>query len=67
MDIGFLLLRLIVELILTSRGTQKLLGWFGEPGLRYAPIAGLEETGGGLLLALALPTLTSGDRNRYRH
>jgi hypothetical protein len=67
MNIGILLLRLIVELILTSRGIQKLLGWFGEPGLCYAPIAGLEETGGGLLLALALLAMTSGDRSRYRH
>jgi len=66
MDIGFLLLRLIVELILTSRGIQKLFGWFGGPGWRHAPMAGLEETGGGLLLALALLMLTSGDRARYR-
>jgi putative oxidoreductase len=67
MNIGFLLLRLIVELILTSRGTQKLFGWFGGPGRRHAPMAGLDETGGGLLLALALLTLMSGDRGRYRH
>jgi uncharacterized membrane protein YphA (DoxX/SURF4 family) len=38
MNIGILLLRLIVELILTSRGIQKLLGWFGGPGLRHAPM-----------------------------
>jgi putative oxidoreductase len=67
MDMGFLLLRLIVELILTSHGTRKLFGWFGGPGRRHAAMAGLEETGGGLLLALALLTLTSGDHARYRH
>ena len=31
MGIGFLLLRLIVELILTSHGARKLFGWFGGP------------------------------------
>jgi hypothetical protein len=67
MNIGFLLLRLIVELILASRGTQRLVGWFGGTGRRHAPTAGLEETGAGLLLALALLTLTGGDRARYRH
>jgi putative oxidoreductase len=67
MGIGFLLLQLIVELILTSHGARKLFGWFGGPGRRHAPMAGLEETGGGLLLALALLTLPSGDRARYHH
>jgi hypothetical protein len=67
MNIGFLLLRLIVELILASRGTQRLFGWFGGTGRRHAPTAGLEETGAGLLQALALLTLTGGDRARYRH
>jgi hypothetical protein len=67
MGIGFLLPRLIVELILTSHGARKLFGWFGGPGRRHASMAGLEETGGVLLLALALLALTSGDRARYRH
>jgi putative oxidoreductase len=67
MNIGFLLLRLILELILTSHGARKLFGWFGGPGRRPAPMSGLAETGGGLLLALALLTLTSGDRGRNRH
>jgi hypothetical protein len=67
MGIGFLLLRLIVELILTSHGTRTLFGWFDGPGRRHAPMAGLEETGGGLLLPLTLLTLTGGDRARYRH
>ena len=66
MGIGFLLLQLIAELILTSHCTQKLFGWFGGSSRRCTPMAGLEETGGGLLLALALLTLTSGDCARYR-
>jgi putative oxidoreductase len=72
MDIGFLLLRLTVGLTLAAHGTQKLFGWFGGPGLdatgqffemigfrpgrRHALMAGLAETGGGLLLALGLLT-----------
>jgi hypothetical protein len=55
MNIGFLLLRLVVELILASRGTQRLFGWFGGTGRRHAPTA------------LALLMLTGGDRARYRH
>jgi putative oxidoreductase len=72
MDIGLLLLRLTVGLTLAAHGTQKLFGWFGGPGLdatgqfftmlgfapgrRHALMAGLAETGGGLLLALGLLT-----------
>jgi putative oxidoreductase len=72
MDIGLLLLRLTVGLTLGAHGAQKLLGWFGGPGLeatgqffamlgfppgrRHALMAGLAETGGGLLLALGLLT-----------
>jgi putative oxidoreductase len=70
MDIGALLLRLTVRLTLAAHGAQKLFGWFGGPGLdatgqffemlgfspgrRHARMAGLAETGGGLLLALGL-------------
>ena len=70
MDIGLLLLRLTVGLTLAAHGTQKLFGWFGGPGLdatgqffemigftpsrRHALMAGLAETGGGLLLAVGL-------------
>jgi putative oxidoreductase len=66
MDIGLLILRLTVGLTLLAHGTQKLFGWFGGPGLdttgqffamigfvpgrRHALMAGLAETGGGLLL-----------------
>lgn len=72
MNIGLLLLRLVVGLTLAVHGTQKLFGWFGGPGLdragqsmgnlgfvpgrRSALLAGLMETGGGLLLALGLMT-----------
>jgi putative oxidoreductase len=72
MDIGLLLLRLAVGLAIAAHGSQKLFGWFGGPGLdgtgqfftmigfppgrRYALMAGLAETGGGLLLALGLFT-----------
>jgi putative oxidoreductase len=72
MDIGLLLLRLTVGLTLAAHGEQKLFGWFGGPGLdgtgqffemigfspgrRYALMAGLAETGGGLLLALGFLT-----------
>src|SRR5438132_1620579 len=70
MDIGLLLLRLTLGLTLAAHGTQKLFGWFGGPGLdatgqyftmigfppgrRHALMAGLAESGGGLLLALGL-------------
>jgi putative oxidoreductase len=72
MNIGQLILRLTVGLILAAHGTQKLFGWFGGPGLdatgqffemlgffpgrRHALMAGLAETSGGLLLALGLAT-----------
>jgi putative oxidoreductase len=72
MDIGLLLLRLTVGLTLAAHGTQKLFGWFGRPGIdaighsfamlgfppgrRNAVMAGLAETGGGLLLALGFLT-----------
>src|ERR671911_255516 len=72
MDIGILLLRSAVGLTLAAHGAQKLFGWFGGPGLdglggwlesmgfvpgrRQALLAGLAETGGGLLLTLGLFT-----------
>jgi putative oxidoreductase len=72
MEIGLALLRLTTGLILAAHGAQKLFGWFGGPGLdgtgqffetigflpgwRHALMAGVAETGGGLLLALGLFT-----------
>ena len=68
MTIGLLLIRLVVGLILAAHGSQKLFGWFGGwgiegtgkafaqmgfvPGRRSAILAGLAETGAGLLLVL---------------
>ena len=76
MEIGLLLLRLTAGLTLAAHGAQKLFGWFGGPGLegtgqffetigflpgrRHALMAGLAETGGGLLLALGLFTPIAG-------
>jgi putative oxidoreductase len=72
MEIGLLLLRLTAGLTIAAHGAQKLFGWFGGPGLdatgqffealgflpgrRQALMAGLAETGGGVLLALGLLT-----------
>jgi putative oxidoreductase len=72
MDIGLLLLRLAVGFTLAAHGAQKLFRWFGGPGIegvsqffvmlgfppgrRHALMAGLGETGGGLLLAIGLLT-----------
>jgi putative oxidoreductase len=67
MEVGLVLLLLTAGLTLVAPGAQKLFGWFGGPGLdatgqffetisgrRHALMAGLAETGGGLLLALGL-------------
>jgi putative oxidoreductase len=67
-DIGILVLRVVVGLILAAHGSRKLFGWFGGPGIKgtsgwlgsmrmrpaafWAVMAGLAEFGGGLLLAL---------------
>ncbi len=72
MDIGLLLLRLVVGLVLAAHGAQKLFGWFGgygiagtagflgqlgfRPARLQALAAGLAEFGGGLLLAVGLAT-----------
>jgi putative oxidoreductase len=72
MDIGLLLLRVVIGLLLAGHGAQKLFGWFGghgldgtggffhalgyRPGKRWATVAGLSEFLGGLLLAVGLFT-----------
>ena len=72
MDIGLLLLRLVVGLTVAAHGTQKLVGWFGGPGLsaigqfftvlgfppgrRHALMAALGEIVSGVLVAAGLAT-----------
>lgn len=72
MDIGLLLLRLVVGLVIASHGAQKLFGWFGgygiagtgqwmesigfRPGRLHATVSGLAELLGGLSLVLGLFT-----------
>ncbi|RJE82602.1 DoxX family protein [Paenibacillus sp. 1011MAR3C5] len=70
MDTGLLIMRVVIGLIFAGHGAQKLLGWFGGPGLKgtggwfdsigikpgvgAAIVIGLFEVSGGLLLALGL-------------
>ena len=72
MNIGRLIVRLVVGGLFVGHGTQKLLGWFGGPGLkgtdqmmeslnlqptrRNTVAAGVSETAGGVLLATGLAT-----------
>src|ERR1700747_3397381 len=72
MDIGLLLLRLTTGLTVAAHGAQKLVGWFGGPGLdgtaqffaalgfapgrRHALLAAFVEIGAGLFLTLGLVT-----------
>ena len=67
-DLGVLILRLVVGLLLAGHGAQKLFSWFGgnglkgfagwlgsmglQPAMLWAVLAGLSEFGGGLLLVL---------------
>jgi len=76
MDTGLLIVRLVFGALLVGHGTQKLFGWFGghgldgtsrffhslgfRPGRVMAAVAGLSESGGGLLLALGLLTPLAG-------
>ena len=72
MDVGLLLVRVVVGLLLAGHGAQKLFGWFGgygiegtggfleslgwRPGRRFAVLAGILELVGGLGLAFGLGT-----------
>ncbi|HEY2666447.1 MAG TPA: DoxX family protein, partial [Actinomycetota bacterium] len=67
MNIGLLIVRAVIGLVLVGHGVQKLFGWFGghgltttsqgmgslgyRPGTLFALVAGATEAGGGLLLA----------------
>lgn len=71
-SLGLLLLRLMLGVVFVAHGSQKLFGAFGgegldgtadgfeanglSPGELFAPLAGLGEVGGGLLVALGLLT-----------
>ena len=71
-NIALLILRGVVGLIFVAHGSQKLLGWFGGPGLNtwagvmnrmglkppelWAWISGLSEFAGGLLFGLGFYT-----------
>ncbi len=72
MTLGLLILRVVMGLTLAAHGSQKLLGWFGGPGVAgtrgmfiklgfrwpaaMALLAGASELFGGLLFALGLLT-----------
>ncbi|AXK36877.1 DoxX family protein [Streptomyces armeniacus] len=75
-DLGLLLLRIALGLIMAAHGSQKLFGWFDGPGLEgtgqfftsvgypagetMAFVAGVTETFGGLALAVGLLTPLAG-------
>jgi len=70
MDIGLLVLRLVLGLVMAAHGAQKLFGWFGgygiagtggffeslgfRPGRLFATAAALGEVGSGVLIASGL-------------
>lgn len=75
-DVGILILRIALGVIMIAHGTQKLFGWFGGGGIdgtaaffeksgypaarMMAVVAALCETGGGLALILGLLTPLAG-------
>lgn len=70
MDLGFLIARIVLGVLMTGHGAQKLFGWFGgyglagtsgffenlgfRPGRLFATAAGVGEVVSGLLIALGL-------------
>ena len=70
MDLGLMIARLVVGLVMAAHGAQKLFGWFGgyglaavagmfeslgfRPGRFFATTAALAEFTGGLFLALGV-------------
>jgi putative oxidoreductase len=70
MDLGLLVARLVLGLLMAAHGAQKLFGWFGghglagvggyleslgfRPGRLFAVAAAVGEVGSGLLVALGL-------------
>lgn len=70
MDLGLLVARLVLGVLIAAHGTQKLFGWFGgygiagtgaffeslgfRPGRLFAALAAIAETAGGVLIALGL-------------
>jgi putative oxidoreductase len=70
LDLGLLILRVLVGLVVAAHGAQKLFGWWSGPGLKgfsgwmagmglkpaalWGITGALGEFGGGLLLALGL-------------
>ena len=69
-NVGLLVARVVLGLLIAGHGAQKLFGWFGgyglagtagffeqlgfRPGRAFAAAAGASEFGGGLLVALGL-------------
>jgi putative oxidoreductase len=76
MDLGLLVIRVVIGLLMVAHGTQKLFGWFGgyglkgtggffesigiKPGVTMAFLAGFIEVSGGLLFASGLLTWAGG-------